>query len=148
MKVILLRDDKNLGKKGDLIEASDGYARNYLIPKKIGMEATAKNLNDLRMQKAKKEKQEREQQEAAQAMAELLMGKQAIVRMKAGEGGRVFGSVSAKEIAAAFQEQHNLTVDRKKIQLPENLKSFGSYEIPLKLHPKVTGKLNLKVVEA
>jgi large subunit ribosomal protein L9 len=147
MKVILLQDDKNLGKKGDIVEASDGYARNFILPKKIGMEATAKNLNDLKMQKAKQAKVEKEQLEAAQAMADSLAQKQVILRMKAGEGSKVFGSVSSKEIAAAYKEQHQIELDKKKIQLPENIKSFGTHEVAIKLHPKVTGTIYVKVVE-
>jgi large subunit ribosomal protein L9 len=148
MKVILLQDDKNLGKKGDVVEASDGYARNFILPKKIGMEATPKNLNDLKMQKQKQAKLEKEQLEAAQGMAALLAEKQVTLSMKAGEGGKVFGSVSSKEIAAAYKEQHQIEIDKKKIQLPENIKSFGTHEVPIKLHPQVTGKIFVKVVEA
>ncbi len=148
MKIILLRDDKNLGKKGDVIEASEGYARNYLLPKKIGIEANAKNLNDLKLQKNREDKLAREQLEAAKALAASLEEKQVVLKMKAGEGGRAFGSVSAKEIAAAYKEQNGIELDKKKIQLPESIKSFGAYEVSIKLHPQVTGKLTVKVVEA
>lgn len=148
MKIILLQDEKKLGKKGDIIEASEGYARNYILPKKIGVEATAKNMNDLKLQKANSAKIAQEQLDAAKALAEELAAKQVIVKIKAGEGGRAFGSVSTKEIAAAVKEQHNLEIDKKKIQLPEALKNFGSYEVSVKLHPQVTGKLTVKVVEA
>lgn len=148
MKIILLQDEKKLGKKGDIIEASEGYARNYILPKKIGVEATAKNMNDLKLQKANSAKIAQEQLDAAKALAEELSAKQVIVKIKAGEGGRAFGSVSTKEIAAAVKEQHNLEIDKKKIQLPEALKNFGSYEVSVKLHPQVTGKLTVKVVEA
>ena len=139
MKIILLQDEKKLGKKGDIIEASDGYARNYILPKKIGVEATAKNMNDLKLQKANDAKIAQEQLDAAKALADELSSKQVIVKIKAGEGGRAFGSVSTKEIAAAVKEQHNLEIDKKKIQLPEALKNFGSYEVSVKLHPQVTG---------
>ncbi|MCH5344987.1 MAG: 50S ribosomal protein L9 [Acetatifactor sp.] len=148
MKIILLQDEKKLGKKGDIIDASDGYARNYILPKKIGVEATPKNMNDLKLQKANDAKIAQEQLDAAKALAAELEGKQVTVKIKAGEGGKAFGSVSSKEIATAFKQQHNLEVDKKKIQLPESLKSFGSYEVTVKLHPQVTGKLNVKVVEA
>ena len=148
MKIILLKDDKNLGKKGDIIEASEGYARNYILPKKIGVEATAKNMNDLKLHKANEDKIAKEQLEAAKALAAQLGEKQVIVKMKAGEGGRAFGSISSKEIAAACQEQHGIALDKKKVQLSENLKSFGSYEVAIKLHPQVTGKLVVKVTEA
>lgn len=148
MKIILLQDDKNLGKKGDIINANDGYARNYILPKKIGMEATTKNLNDLKLQKANEEKLAKQQLDAAQALADLLADKIVVVKMKAGEGGRAFGSVSTKEIAAAFKEQFAIELDKKKIVLTENLKTFGNFEVPVKLHPKVTGKLTVKVTEA
>ncbi len=148
MKIILVQDEKKLGKKGDVIEASEGYARNYLLPKKIGIEANAKNMNDLKLQKNKEEKLAKEQLDAAKALAEKLESKQVVLKMKAGEGGRAFGSVSAKEIAAAYKEQNSIELDKKKIQLPESIKSFGVYEVAVKLHPQVTGKLVVKVVEA
>lgn len=147
MKIILLQDEKKLGKKGDVIEASDGFARNYILPKKIGIEATAKNMNDLKLQKANEDKHAKEQLDAAKALAAQLEDKQITVRIKGGEGGRTFGSVSSKEIAAACQEQHGIEIDKKKIQMTESLKNFGSYEVPIKLHPQVTGKLMVKVVE-
>ena len=148
MKMILVQAEKKLGKKGDVIEASEGYARNYLLPKKIGIEANAKNMNDLKLQKNKEEKLAKEQLDAAKALAEQLESKQVVLKMKAGEGGRAFGSVSAKEIAAAYKEQNSIELDKKKIQLPESIKSFGVYEVAVKLHPQVTGKLVVKVVEA
>lgn len=148
MKIILLQDEKKLGKKGDIIEASEGYARNYILPKKIGVEATPKNMNDLKLQKANADKIAQENLDAAKALAAELETKQVVVKIKAGEGGRAFGSVSTKEIAVACKEQHNIEIDKKKIQLPESLKNFGSYEVAVKLHPQVTGKLTVKVVEA
>lgn len=148
MKIILLQDEKKLGKKGDIIEVSEGYARNYILPKKIGVEANAKNMNDLKLQKANEEKKAREQLEAAQALAEVLATKQVAVKIKAGEGGKAFGSVSSKEIAAACKEQHNIEIDKKKIVLQDSLKNFGTYEVGIKLHSKVTAKLTVKVEEA
>ena len=148
MKIILLQDEKKLGKKGDIIEASEGYARNYILPKKIGVEATAKNLNDLKLQNANEDKLAKEQMDAAKALAAELESKQVIVKIKAGEGGRAFGSVSSKEIAAACKEQYNIEIDKKKIQLQENLKNFGSYEVSIKLHPQVAAKLTVKVEES
>lgn len=148
MKIILLQDEKKLGKKGDIIEASEGYARNYILPKKIGVEATPKNMNDLKLQKANEEKVAQEQLAAAKALAAVLETKQVVVKIKAGEGGKTFGCVSTKEIAAACKEQYNLEIDKKKIQLSESLKNFGSYEVAIKLHPQVIGKLTVKVVEA
>jgi large subunit ribosomal protein L9 len=148
MKIILLQDEKKLGKKGDIIEASDGFARNYILPKKIGVEATSKNMNDLKLQKANDEKIAQENLDAAKALAADLESKQIVVKMKAGEGGKTFGSVSTKEIAIACKEQHGIEIDKNKIPLPEAIKNFGNYEVAIKLHPQVTGKLNVKVTEA
>lgn len=147
MKVILLQDEKKLGKKGDMIEVSEGYARNYILPKKIGVEASPKNLNDLKLKKANEEKRAKELLDAAKALAADLEGRQVIVKIKAGEGGKAFGSVSSKDISEAFQAQHNVEIDKKKIQLQDSIKSFGAYEVPVKLHPQVTGKLYVKVTE-
>lgn len=148
MKIILLQDEKKLGKKGDIIEASEGYARNYILPKKIGVEATAKNMNDLKLQKANQERIAQEQLDAAKALATELESKIVVVKIKAGEGGKTFGSVSSKEIAVALKEQHQIEIDKKKLQLAEALKNFGSYEVTVKLHPQVTGKVTVKVTEA
>lgn len=148
MKIILLKDEKKLGKKGDIIEASDGYARNYILPQKIGVEATAKNMNDLKLKKANEDKVAKELLDAAKALAEDLKDKPVTVKIKAGEGGRTFGSVSTKEIAAAVKEQHGLDIDKRKIQLPESLKDIGTYEVTVKLHPQVAAKLMVKVEEA
>ena len=148
MKIILLQDEKKLGKKGDIVEVSEGYARNFVLPKKIGVEATPKNLNDLKLQKSNEAKVAQEQLDSAKAMAELLETKEVIVKIKAGENGRTFGSVSTKEIAAALKAQTEIDVDKKKIVLPEAIKSFGVYNVPIKLHPKVTGNIKVKVQEA
>ena len=148
MKIILLQDDKKLGKKGQIVEVNEGFARNFILPKKIGVEATAKNMNDLKLQKANEEKKAQELLDAAKQLAEVLADKQVVVKIKAGEGGRAFGSVSSKEIAAACQAQHGIELDKKKIQLSESLKNFGNYEVPVKLHPQVTAKLTVKVTEA
>lgn len=147
MKIILLEDVKTLGKKGDLIEANDSYARNFLLPKKLGLEATPKNLNDLKLQKANSDRIAQEQLEAAREFAKLLETKTVQLKMKAGEGGKAFGSVSSKEIAAEAKKQHGFELDKKKIQLPEPIKNFGAYEVAVKLHPKVIGKLHVKVTE-
>ena len=147
MKVILLQDVKKLGKKGDVIEVSEGYARNYVLPKKIGVEATSKNLNDLKLQKANADKVALEQLNDAKALAAVLAEKTVEVKMKAGEGGRAFGSVSSKEIAAECKVQHGIEIDKKKIVLPEALKNFGMYEVNVKLHPQVTAVLKVHVSE-
>lgn len=147
MKIILLQDDKNLGKKGDIIEANDGYARNYILPKKIGIEANNKNLNDLKLRKANDAKIAQEQLDKAKELAALLETKEVVVKIKAGEGGRSFGSVSTKEIATELKAQTGIEIDKKKIQLPEALKNLGVYNVSVKLHPKVTGTLKVKVQE-
>ena len=135
MKVILLQDVKALGKKGDVVNVSDGYARNAIFPKKLGLEATPKNLNDLKLQNQHADKVAQENYEAALALAEELKDKKITVKMKAGEGGRTFGSVSTKEL------------DKKKMQLPEPIRSFGMTEVAIRLHPKVTGTFTVHVVE-
>lgn len=147
MKVILLQDVKSLGKKGEIVEVSDGYARNFVLPKKLGVEANSKNMNDLKLQKANADKIAKEQLEAAQELAKVLETKEVIVKMKSGEGGKTFGSISSKEIAEEAKKQCGLELDKKKIQLPEAIKSLGVYEVGVKLHTKVTGKLKVKVVE-
>ena len=145
MKVILLEDVKALGKKGEIVNVNDGYARNFILPKKLGLEANTKNLNDLKLQNANEEKKAKEILEAAQAFAKDLESKSVVIKMKAGEGGRVFGSVSSKEIATAFKDQCGLDIDKKKIQLTDAIKAFGTYDVPVKLHQKVTGILKVKV---
>lgn len=147
MKVILLQDVKSLGKKGEIVEVSDGYARNFVLPKKLGAEANSKNMNDLKLQKANEEKIAKEQLEAAQELAKVLAMKEVVVKMKSGEGGKTFGSISSKEIAEEAKKQCGLELDKKKIQLPEAIKSLGAYEVNVKLHTKVTGKLKVKVIE-
>ena len=147
MKVILLQDVKSLGKKGEIVNVSDGYARNFILPKKLGLEANTKNMNDLKLQKANEEKVAKEQLEAAQELAKVLETKEVTVKMKCGEGGKTFGSISSKEIAAAAKTQCALELDKKKIQLPEAIKALGVYEVNVKLHAKVTAKLKVKVVE-
>lgn len=148
MKIILLQDDKKLGKKGAIVEVNEGFARNFIIPKKIGIEATPKNMNDLKLQKANEEKIAKEQLEAAKKLAAAMEEMPVIVKIKAGEGGKTFGSVSTKEIASAMKEQHGVELDKKKIQLTESIKTFGTVEVPVKLHPQVTAKLIVRVVEA
>ena len=147
MKVILLQDVKSLGKKGEIVTVSDGYARNMILPKKLGVEANSKNMNDLKLQNQHAEKVAQENLEAAQALAAEIGEKQVQVKIKTGEGGKIFGSVSSKEVAAAAKEQLDLELDKKKMQMPEGLKSLGVHEVPIKLHPKVTAMLKVKVVE-
>lgn len=148
MKIILLEDVKTLGKKGDIINANDGYARNFILPKKLGVEATPKNLNDLKLQKANDEKVAAQILQDAQDFAKELEKQTVEVKMKAGEGGKAFGSVSTKEIAVAYKEKYGKEIDKKKMVLPEAIKNFGTYEVKVKLHPKVSGVLRVKVEEA
>ena len=147
MKVILLQDVKALGKKGDIVNVSDGYARNAILPKKLGVEATSKNLNDLKLQNQHADKVAQENYENALALAKTIEEQKVVVKMKTGEGGRSFGSISTKEIAAATKEQTGLDLDKKKMQLQESIKAIGTYEIPVKIHTKVTAKLTVQVVE-
>lgn len=148
MDIVLLEDVRALGKKGQIVKVSDGYARNFILPKKLGVEATPKNLNDLKLKKANEAKVAAEQLAAAKEMAEKLSGLSVTVAIKAGEGGRAFGSVSGKEIAQAAKDQLGLELDKKKLVLPESLKTFGTHQVPVKLHKDVTGTLAVKVVEA
>ena len=148
MKVILLEDVKALGKKGQIVNVSDGYARNMILPKKLGVEATGKNMNDLKLQKEHEDKVAQENLDAAKAFAEELKGKQVDVGIKVGEGGRTFGSISAKEIAEAAKAQLGYELDKKKLQLAAPIKELGTTMVPIKLHPKVTGELKVVVKEA
>ena len=147
MKVILLEDVKSLGKKGDVVDVNDGYARNFVLPKKLGIEANNKNMNDLKLKKANDEKLAQEQLKAAQDFAKAMEEDEVVLSMKAGEGGRTFGSISTKEIAQGYKEQCGKEIDNKKIIRPEAIKSFGVFEVGVKLHPSVTGKLKVKVTQ-
>ena len=148
MKVILLEDVKSLGKKGQIVNVSDGYARNMILPKKLGVEATSKNLNDLKLRKANEEKVAQENLDAAKAFAEEHSTKEVILTLKVGEGGRTFGSVSSKEISEAAKKQLNLDIDKKKLQMENPIRNLGVTNVPVRLHPKVTGSLKVWVKEA
>lgn len=148
MDIVLLEDVKALGKKGQIVKVNDGYARNYILPKKLGMEATSKNLNDLKLQKANDARIAAEQLAAAKELGERIEKSLVTLSIKAGEGGRAFGSVSSKEIGKAIGEQLGLEIDKKKIMLNDPIKSIGSFEVPIKLHRDVTARLAVKVVEA
>ena len=148
MKVILLEDVKALGKKGEIVNVSDGYARNCILPKKLGLEATSKNLNDLKLKEANEAKVAQEQLEEAQALGKKIEAGKVELAIKVGEGGRAFGSVSSKEIAVAVKEQMGYDIDKKKIQLKDALKTLGAHSVPVKLHPKVTVDLKVIVTEA
>lgn len=148
MKVILTEDVKSLGKKGNIVDVSDGYARNFLISRKKGLEATPANLNNLKLKNANDEKIAKQQLEEAKALAEKI-GKAGVkLSIKAGEGGKTFGSISSKEIAEAAASQCGFELDKKKIVLKDPIKAEGVYKIPVKLHPQVTGELTVEVTIA
>ena len=148
MKVILTADVKYHGKKGEIVDVSDGYARNMLLPKKLGVEANSKNINDLKLQKANEDKVAKEILEQAKALAAEIAEKSVTVSIKVGEGGKTFGSVSSKEIAEAAKAQIDLELDKKKIQLSSPIRTLGVTMVPVKLHPKVTAELKVHVKEA
>jgi large subunit ribosomal protein L9 len=148
MEVILLQDVKSLGKKGEIVKVNDGYARNFILPKKLGIEKTDKALHELKLQKAAEEKRQQEILEEAQALAKNIEAGSITLKIKAGEGGRTFGSVSTKEIAVAMKEQLNLEIDKKKLQMADPIKNFGTYHVPVRLHPKVTAEITVKVEQA
>ncbi len=148
MKIILLEDVKTVGKKGEIVEVSDAYARNVLIRGKKGVEATGKNLNDLKLQKANDEKVAAENLASAQELAKQLNAAEITLKVKVGEGGKVFGSVSSKEIAEEAKKQLGYELDKKKIQLNAPLKAIGTSKVAIKLHPKVTAQLTVHIEEA
>ena len=145
MKVILLKDVKTLGKRGDVVEASDGYARNVLIPKKMGVEANKKNMNDLKLQQQHADKVAKENLEAAQAMAKEISEWLVETKIRAGEGGRTFGSVASKEICIAVKEQYHVDLDKKKVVVEEPIRTLGTVEVKVKLHPQVTAVMRVHV---
>ena len=147
MKVILLENVKSLGKKGEIVNVNDGYARNFILPKKLGVEATGKNLNDLKLQKNNEKKVAQGNLDAAKELAAELSAGKVELAIKVGEGGRTFGSVSSKEIAVAVKDQMQLDIDKKKIQLKESIKSLGTHIVTVKLHPEVSAELKVVVKE-
>ena len=148
MKVILLQDVKSLGKKGEIVTVSDGYARNMILPKKLGVEATGKNLNDLKLQKAHEDKLAAQRLEEAKLFAAEIAKAEVVLELKVGEGGKLFGAVSSKEIAQAAKEQLNMELDKKKLVLPNPIKTVGTTSVSVKLHPQVTAELKVVVKEA
>ena len=130
------------------MNVNDGYARNFILPKKLGLEATGKNLNDLKLQKQNEEKVAQELLDAAKELAKKIEAGKVEVKIKTGEGGRTFGSVSSKEIAVAVKEQMGYDIDKKKIQMKDSIKNLGTFIVPVKLHAKVTAELKVHVGEA
>lgn len=145
MKVVLFEDVKSLGKKDDIVEVSDGYARNFIFKKKLGAEATPKALNDLKLKKQNEEKVAAEKLAEAKALAADIANKSVEVAIKAGQDGRAFGAVSSKEISVAAKEQLDMDIDKKKLVLKEPIKAVGTYQVPFKLHPQVTAELKVIV---
>ena len=145
MKVILLEDVKSLGKKVDIVDVSDVYARNFLLARKKGVEANNKNMNDLKLKKANDEKVAAQNLQDAKETAQGLADKTVVLKLKAGEGGKTFGSITAKEIAAELKKQHNLDIDKKKIVVADPIKSVGSFTVTVKLHTQVSADLSVNV---
>ena len=147
MKVILQQDVKGHGKKGQMVEVSDGYGRNYLLPRKLAVEATAENVNTMKMQDKAKQARLAEEKAAAQAAAEQLKGCQVNIRAKAGQGGRLFGSITSREISDELKAQHGIDVNKSKIVLSDPIKSFGAFEVKCKLGSEISGVINVLVIE-
>lgn len=147
MKVILLQDVKSLGKKDQIVDVSDGYARNFVLPKKLGLEATPKNLNELKLKKAHEDKVAAQILAEAEALAAKINEESVTLPIKVGEGGRTFGSISSKEIAEAIKKQLGHDIDKKKIVMKDQIRAMGSFTVDIKLHTKVVAQLSVKVVE-
>ena len=145
MQVILLQDVNKLGKKGDVVKVNDGYARNFILPKQLGLEATEKNLKDLAIQKAEEEKRQQEIYEEAVALGKELEKQKVTLQIKGGEGGKTFGSITAKEISQGLKDQTGIEIDKKKLVLADAIKTAGAFKVGVKLHPKVTVDLNVAV---
>ena len=145
MKVVLLQDVKGQGKKDDLINVSDGYARNFLFPKKLAVEADAKVLNDIKTKEAAKQRRIELEKQAARDTAEKLSGTLVKIKVKEGADGKFYGSVTTKDIAEALKEQCGIEVDKRKVVLGENIKGYGTYTVDVKLYPEISGKLNVLV---
>jgi len=147
VKIILLEDVKKLGKKGDLVSVADGYARNYLLPRNLAEEATAGGIKQLKQEKAALENKKKKEKELAQEIAEKLSKAKVTLKVKSGDQGKLFGSVTSKDISEALKKQYKVEVDRRKIELSEPIKTLGSYEVDIKLVPEVEAKLTLKIIE-
>ncbi len=147
MKVILQADVSGQGKKGQIVNVSDGYARNYLLPRKLAIEATADALNAIKNREAALARKRAVEQEQARELAGKLASMPVRVRKKAGESGKLFGAVTAKEIGEAFKEQHGQDLDHRKIVLDEPIKAYGTYELKVRLFPEITGTLYVSVTE-
>jgi large subunit ribosomal protein L9 len=147
MKVILLKDVKGTGKKGEVKEVAEGYARNFLIPRKMAVAATQGNMNALKDQKQREQRRKEEERKEAEALAEKLNKMKVSFSMKLGKDGRTFGSITSKQISETLKKQHHMNVDKRKIQLDQPIRSLGVTKVPVKLHPEVTATLAVHVVE-
>ena len=147
MTVILQQDVKGQGKKGQMVDVSDGYGRNFLLPRKLAVEATAENINTMKMQDKAKAARMAEEKAAAEAAAEQLKGCQVKIKAKAGQGGRLFGSITSQEISKELKAQCGIDVNKSKIVLSDPIKSFGTFEVKCKLGSEVSGVINLLVIE-
>ena len=145
MKILLTQDVKKLGKQGEIVDISDGYAKNYILPQHMGIEATKAVMNEWKAKKASEENRKKVEEEKAIQQAKELEGKSVTIQVKAGENGRLFGSITTQVVAEALEKQLAFPVDKKKIQLPEGIKGLGEYEFAIKLHAKAVAKLTLKV---
>lgn len=147
MKIVLLENVKKLGKKDEIIEVSDGYARNVLIPKKLGLPATAENLNNVRLKNKNEEKKEENLRGIAEKNKEIIEKEKFVVTIKAGANGKTFGSITSKEIVDAIKSTTNIEVDRKDILLDESIKNVGNYDIDVKLHKDIHAIVKVEVKE-
>lgn len=147
MKVILLKDIKGTGKKGEIINASDGHARNYLIPRGLAKEATDGSVRQLEHQNAAKVKKEEEAFEQAKKLAEEINKLEVTFKTKAGEGGRLFGSITSKDVVDMIKSKHNIEIDKKKITLDQPIRTLGTTNVSIKVYPKVTAHIKVHVVE-
>lgn len=147
MKVILLKDVKNIGKAGEVKEVAAGYAQNFLFKKGLAEEATPANLKKLEVQQEQKREAAREELEDAKALKEKLEQLEVTIKMKSGEDGRLFGSVSSKQVIEAYKKEHDIKLDRRKLDMPEPLKALGYHKVDVKLHQEVTAVLKIHVVE-
>lgn len=147
MKIILLKDVKGLGKEGEIVNAKDGYARNFLFPKNLAIEATPKNLKKLEEKKAMDKKREKEEREEALLLKKKLESLKLELKSKAGEGGRLFGSITSMDISNELKKSHNIDIDRRKIELKENIKTLGTTIVDIRVYPEIVAKLNVNIME-
>ena len=146
MKVILQEEVKKLGKKGDVIEVSEGYARNFLLPKKLAVEATATNVNSITQQKASEARKQQRAIDEAKLMAAQLSKLEVTIAVKTGEGGKLFGAVTVKDIADALHAQHKIELDKRKLELKDAIKATGTYPVTIKVHPEITSRIQVHII--